>query len=1000
MSLYKLFIAVTISSQIRCPRNIQIEKGDNKTISCNFVEKQLHSLYWYKGNTASSGPILQIENGQPGGSKLGEGHYMMTRSGAMTIINTTVEQEGVYSVLVYFTEEDLESTTIIINVTVTPSPPCPKINVCDSCEECSKATVTISNLTCRINFSRPKIPVEWVVVSKTGISLTMDPPVIQKDDSTNTWKSSVRLSYEPSSCNQKAILQCVAQDDSHILEYAVSSVILYTGNCSGKNTTDTNLLLHGRVAIYVVYPIAIIAAVVICFICCILIYRNCGPNGTEKNMTAESQSLLSSENECDDEGKHLKSYLENFYKSMKYAAVLPWVEVPFDAFYTSCECIVIDGNGTKMPVKSDNLFSNDHIQKIIRKNQTVLINGNCAFGRTMLAKGLLQQWAREKKHDFIFIYLPLEGTQPNTRILDILKQEMNLTKYSDDKIKRIIEQYKCLIMLDGLDKINLASKQWISSELEETATSGPSSLSPVKHSDANFTVKDVLNQFRKGTYPKLGVWATTQDMNQTYPWFSKLVSPVEIKGYLKEQVEECVSTICSFYVNLKHISDNFCIELLKPKASKRMSGEEHTAEESNCNRDFFKATEVSNLSCDNSKNKIKQGAGTSGIYRERIKHITSQVHEFLEDQCIYDEFKVDPYILLLVIHIVSAKASDVLWQLREVQINNISKLMHLVVTCLEQTYIQIQGKHSPPPEEFQTIKLKLGEMAYNRMFSKSAGHLPPSVYKHPDESCALAIGLLKEDLRKDKKGDVSCPELLFRHELLKDYLTAVYIDQDSTYFDELMATLKKEKNDPYVGVLKFISCNGYQLNRFYNDLMELEMYNNVIDCIHRRKDFDKTHGILSKFCTREVYLARLENKQHQNAVRTFCKLCKRQDVKRFNVVSFHYQIKLHKLYFQQSCPKEFWKSLDLPKVETLGFVCNNFSDEEFISVLIFFGENAVTSKLSFVDCNIPVELSESTIHSLKQRIGTNMRVQRKTDQVDPSPCELDYYTGKWSTVYL
>ncbi|KAJ8035401.1 hypothetical protein HOLleu_22624 [Holothuria leucospilota] len=213
-----------------CPQRLQIEKGENMTVSCNPEDIQLSSSFWYKGDPSVSGPVLRLERGVPGGTEYGKRHYDITSTGAMIIIDATVDHEGIYSFLAYFDDGQFEKLNVTLVVTITPLQACPVIDKCDPCKDCKKKVNGTDSLRCTVSHSRPKMTLNWLLISANGIKIFRPRKTEEKDYSTDSWNTSSVLPYVARSCNQQAVLQCVAQDEMRLLKHWHSSVNIYTGN--------------------------------------------------------------------------------------------------------------------------------------------------------------------------------------------------------------------------------------------------------------------------------------------------------------------------------------------------------------------------------------------------------------------------------------------------------------------------------------------------------------------------------------------------------------------------------------------------------------------------------------------------------------------------------------------------------------------------------------------------------------------------------------------------
>lgn len=221
-------------ASIRCPNTVLIEKGNKSVIECNSSTNNVTDVYWYRGSTLTTGPILQLEDGKPGGSEYNKGHFYINHSGAMTIRNATADDEALYTIVAYFQDRTYDTSNVTVHITMTPHPPCPEVTNCPSCRECTlNVTDSVSGqLMCSVAGSRPHIKMVWIITSQKGLGLAIHEPVRIHDSYTDSWSTVVNVSYESNGCGEEAVLHCVAKDDYGLLAISHSQVRLFTGKPS------------------------------------------------------------------------------------------------------------------------------------------------------------------------------------------------------------------------------------------------------------------------------------------------------------------------------------------------------------------------------------------------------------------------------------------------------------------------------------------------------------------------------------------------------------------------------------------------------------------------------------------------------------------------------------------------------------------------------------------------------------------------------------------------
>lgn len=257
-----------IGANTWCPKAVQIEKGKDSTILCSSYGKNVSDVYWYRGSRLSSGPILKIEEGIPGGLEYGVGHYDISQSGAMIIRNASVDHEAVYTFVTYFQDRTHESNDVIVNITITPYPPCPLVNDCSSCGTC-ELNITdrpSGKLTCSITNVRPQMEINWLIKTQNSITFIIHRPTWLKDIKMNSWSTKTELSYTSEECGGEAVLHCIGSDNHKLLNYSLTQVRLFTVKCNEvtAEVTDTVLLVPIIVVLIASVIIVIVSFLIYC----------------------------------------------------------------------------------------------------------------------------------------------------------------------------------------------------------------------------------------------------------------------------------------------------------------------------------------------------------------------------------------------------------------------------------------------------------------------------------------------------------------------------------------------------------------------------------------------------------------------------------------------------------------------------------------------------------------------------------------------------------------
>ncbi|KAJ8035420.1 hypothetical protein HOLleu_22644 [Holothuria leucospilota] len=225
-----IFLSITTcETAIVCP-NVSIEKESSRAISCQ-SDRAISDFYWYRGNS-SSAPILLLDNEGKAGAEYGSEHYDISSNGSMILKNVQVEHESYYSFVGYYENRKFGRATFLVNVTISPDPPCPLIRGCNACIECDFFELKKEGtLTCEIKRARPLLPLVWNIASKKGIDFVRHHANEERNPESDSWDTSVSLDYTiEDPCGVIGEVKCVAEDPSNILQSRISTVNIKTGN--------------------------------------------------------------------------------------------------------------------------------------------------------------------------------------------------------------------------------------------------------------------------------------------------------------------------------------------------------------------------------------------------------------------------------------------------------------------------------------------------------------------------------------------------------------------------------------------------------------------------------------------------------------------------------------------------------------------------------------------------------------------------------------------------
>ncbi|PIK60328.1 hypothetical protein BSL78_02759 [Apostichopus japonicus] len=206
--------------------------GKSFELPCHVLGSN-YDLYWYKGLTTSTAPLLSLVDGISGGSEYQKGEFELTINGSLRIINSQLQHESSYTLTAYFDnfEQDISNTALFIYSR--PDPPCPLIDACGStCTGCQLNVTTYGSLTCYVNGSRPMMEVDWIVTNQSGVSFTKEEQIHKEMG--DRWYTEKTIQYTTPDCGADATFRCIASSSDFplapLLDTHSSTVRINTGN--------------------------------------------------------------------------------------------------------------------------------------------------------------------------------------------------------------------------------------------------------------------------------------------------------------------------------------------------------------------------------------------------------------------------------------------------------------------------------------------------------------------------------------------------------------------------------------------------------------------------------------------------------------------------------------------------------------------------------------------------------------------------------------------------
>ncbi|KAJ8035416.1 hypothetical protein HOLleu_22640 [Holothuria leucospilota] len=544
MALLSVLVAVSLLSSVSqtcamtsCPRVVAVEIGTNYSITCT-AETSVNDFYWYKGPASEKDLLGKLENGTKSISEPHKNDYDVSRSGALVILNARIIHESRYDLVTFDANDNLEKERVIVNITISPDPPCPLINDCTSCNKCElpQANKSAGILECKVDGSRPLVPLRWKSVSQNGISVTYHPHIQQNDDSTDSWNSSVSLEYNITvPCDSKIILQCVAEDPQHILHSTVSTIEISTDPClTGTSanlpldrTATTSSPKSSTVAGFLV-PSVFLFVVLVSGCTAIYKYR------TKSNAGDAALPLLPlPDSELVQE--LVQTLKDKSYEKFCYLQPLPWGEaIDIAALYTESLCTVTKNKKTS-DIPSNELTTAENITR----QRLVIFIGEHGDGRTTFLKHVVYEWVKGREDVFLVIFIPLKEVKTDKTLSKFLIEDiLNTRKFKTEHVEAILqsEEKHCLVILDGLE------------DLPESFQKGETDKRDL-HTRNLITIDETLQGRENEKYRNLHVWISSREEDWNSSRRPKCNVKVEMKGFSKFHFSRYVQKSCWHYIN-------------------------------------------------------------------------------------------------------------------------------------------------------------------------------------------------------------------------------------------------------------------------------------------------------------------------------------------------------------------------------------------------------------------------------------------------------------------
>ncbi|KAJ8035063.1 hypothetical protein HOLleu_22154 [Holothuria leucospilota] len=967
-------------ADIYCP-NIYIARGGSRVINC-LSNRKIKDFYWYRGTTSTSRPILGLQDGRKGGTEYGGEHFNIFENGSMSLENVKIEHESYYTFVGYYDLIHFDNATFLVTVTISPDPRCPVITGCRPCEVCTiDAPKKSDSVTCRVTGARPLIPLSWNITSQSGISFVQYDAIEQSNEDMDSWDTYISLDYELTEpCGVIAEVQCIAEDVAELTSSNKVTLGITNELCNGTTPTPDAAPAGFGSNLLVLTIVLLVVVIIICFLIgCYKYYRR-QKKGRAKSMNVAPQRDGCATGETDvplltNKGKPRKvnkevlvKALALFYEKFCSLKPLPWGEpIPISALYSDFQCLVTqlqsaeytteESQDLEKITSSEDLFASIGFKHASR----VIFIADLGYGKTTMTQQVVQQWIKEDPKNFILIYIQLKEVDAYKSIAalvnDMLPSSMNANL---DDIEKILEDSNVLVLLDGLDELSMSvAKDVCEGEKFDDGSRMVKSnnAKEMRHPECvsdHVTMVDLLKGNCRNLKSQIRVWVTSREVDDMETPFPPPYVKIKMTGFSKYQVNAYIRKTCQYYI--------------------------HSVKESNA-----ETTEAT------------------------IAHVVKKVRDILDKDDIIREFVNTPLLLVLIIHILTAKFAGAVKDLIDLKLTKLTTLIRTIISCLESRYVQKVHDESIRLK-IERLEKQLGEIAWRQKLEitnydrKGWDKLLGTEYVN----IGISIGLLRlskqisnSNLQMRQLAFSSFTGIEFYHQYFLEYLAGQYFSTEETAMKDLEKFLEENTDDKTIRFLQFMFGSGHPAVKKVSQmfLKDQKMWNNFIDCIYETEDQEKVKSYLEKMSRTENWFGKgpvvnfkyLDRKYHQNAVTAFC-----ESFNRFN-------IPIRAFMFSQDCPLKYLTTLNIPQLKRLELFEMHISDEDFVSILEWLSRQKLPKTFQFTKCKFEEKLSEDSKQNIKTSMeGKTLNIYRNKTKSQMG-IFVDYFNvekGEWTRKLL
>ncbi|KAJ8017825.1 hypothetical protein HOLleu_44524 [Holothuria leucospilota] len=665
-------------------------------------------------------------------------------------------------------------------------------------------------------------------------------------------------------------------------------------------------------------------------------------------------------------------------------------------------------------------------------------------------KQLVQEWIQKKEMKHLLIYILLKDVTTDMTLSQVISKCLLIEseKYFND-IGKIISDYGCLLLLDGLDELSMTAKDKSYLNVDDFVCD---------ENKGRFLTSLTLGEILQGSLRirdlNIRIWVTSREIDYAKNHFPLPYIKVQMNGFSKKQAQDYIEKSCQFYiqsriptlkkrgttetadgtnrsVSWKHslvnewsVSSNLTQrnntdELHKEQNIEATNDSDEIKQENNgvkeddmttkrgmrvelkeemheAGSNVAKKTNEEKYS-DKADRKDKQGKNinTRGINTEESIKINVQkealrVQTFLENNDVFSSFQKIPLLFIMMVHIMSAKYTSSVSYLEGIKIDKLTLLIRTVLSCLESRYCQ--KRNISMSEEIIDLETTLGMIALKKKFQLTVMGYTMLAKEGVNVKLALEVGILRQSKKTGANNEMaqnlsfsSFTGVEFFDNLFQAYLAAKVVVDDPKHLKNLFKIVAKTKEEDSFRVLQFV-CG-----------LEESLCKTICEELRGMKKYNNLIDCLHEINNEDVIQNALKKLQKDTLnIAYFERKYHRDALTVFCQHCKQLNIQLSRLVFHKDCDIAFLKTMELPIVGSVHFFQKDVAESDFVSILQWISKHDFMISIVFVDCQTPNQLSQNSKALVKTFEKSNIKVFKK--RIDgKTEAFFNCSTGEWTS---